>query len=135
MDAVSQEVMKKIDTYTCEHLIKSIDLMEAAGTSMAKEVLSHYSPKRVLLLVGSSGNGGDALVLGRKLIEEGIMVDAYLISDRLSMDANINKERFKGNIYYELPHVFIIRNSFKKSKILFKIRRVIWNVKNVWYSG
>lgn len=103
MDAVSQEVMKKIDTYTCEHLIKSIDLMEAAGTSMAKEVLSRYYPKRVLLLVGSSGNGGDALVLGRKLIEEGTLVDAYLISDRLSMDTNTNKERFKGNIYYELP--------------------------------
>ena len=103
MDAVSQEVMKRIDTYTCEHLIKSIDLMEAAGTSMASEVLSHYSPKRVLLLVGSSGNGGDALVLGRKLIEKGITVDAYLISDTLSIDCNTNKDRFKGNIYYELP--------------------------------
>ena len=95
MDAVSQEVMKRIDTYTCEHLIKSIDLMEAAGTSMASEVLSHYSPKRVLLLVGSSGNGGDALVLGRKLIAEGITVDAYLISDTLSSDCNTNKDRFK----------------------------------------
>lgn len=104
MKAVIQEVMKKIDKYTCENLIPSIELMEKAGTLMAEEVLKNYSPKKVLLLVGSSGNGGDALVLGRCLMDKGIFVDAFLISKNLSDDCKTNKDRFLGDIYYELPN-------------------------------
>ena len=103
MKAVIQEVMKKIDKYTCDNLVKSIELMETAGYKMALEVLKYYSPKRVLLLVGSSGNGGDALVLGRYLMEKGIKTDAFLISKNLSDDCKTNKDRFLGDIYYELP--------------------------------
>lgn len=103
MEAVTGEVMKEIDNYTCNEITPSIELMEKAGYEIKKALLKKYSPKKVLLLCGSSGNGGDAFVIGRYLLEDGISVDAYLISSKLSPDCNTNKERFKGRIYEELP--------------------------------
>lgn len=103
MEAVTKEEMKRIDKYTCDNLIPSIELMEKAGSSMTDVILKNYDPKRVLLLVGSSGNGGDSLVVGRILLNKGILVDAFFISTNLSNDCKINKNRFLGKIYYELP--------------------------------
>jgi NAD(P)H-hydrate epimerase len=103
MEAITKEVMKKIYSYTCQNITKSIDLMEEAGASFTKVTLKYYNPKRVLLLVGSSGNGGDALALGRYLLKMGIHVDAYLVSKNLSIDCKTNKDLFLGDFYYELP--------------------------------
>lgn len=103
MEAVTKEVMKRIDSYTCSNITRSIDLMEEAGASMARVTLKHYNPKKVLLLVGSSGNGGDAFVLGRYLLKKNIKVDAYLISKNLSIDCKTNKDLFLGDIYNEVP--------------------------------
>lgn len=39
---------------------------------------------RVVVLVGSGGNGGDALLAGARLVERGCRVDAVLVTDRVS---------------------------------------------------
>lgn len=98
MDLVTKEEMKLIDDYTCKNITKSILLMENAGKLIAKEIVKDFNFKKVLLLCGSSGNGGDALVVGRYLLEFGALVDAYLISSNLSLDCKSNLDLFKGNI-------------------------------------
>jgi hydroxyethylthiazole kinase-like uncharacterized protein yjeF len=60
-------------------------LMKRAATGLAYAVLdllgSAYG-RRVLLLVGSGDNGGDALYAGALLARRGVQVEAWLLSDR-----------------------------------------------------
>src|SRR3954447_20459399 len=59
-------------------------LMERAATGLAYAVIdllgSAYG-RRVLLLVGSGDNGGDALYAGALLARRGAQVEAWLVSD------------------------------------------------------
>ena len=80
MYALRKEEMKRIDLAT-QSKIKSYDLMEDAGIKMAKKTLEYYNPKNVLLVLGSGGNAGDALVLGRYFLSLNINVEAYIISE------------------------------------------------------
>ncbi|HTW13671.1 MAG TPA: NAD(P)H-hydrate dehydratase [Nocardioides sp.] len=61
-------------------------LMQRAAYGLAHAVLdllgSAYG-RRVLLLVGSGDNGGDALYAGAVLARRGVAVDAWLLSDRV----------------------------------------------------
>ena len=101
MDTITKEEMKRIDTNT-QNRIPSINLMEDAGIKMAKKVLKYYNPKNVLLVLGSGGNSGDALVLGRYFIENNINVDAYIIDEIRNNDAIENLNKFRGNIIQNL---------------------------------
>ncbi|WP_395656694.1 NAD(P)H-hydrate dehydratase [Nocardioides sp.] len=60
-------------------------LMQRAAAGLAYAVLdllgSAYG-RRVLLLVGSGDNGGDALYAGAMLARRGVQVEAWLLSDR-----------------------------------------------------
>ena len=60
--------MKIIDEYTSKNIIPSINLMEEAGKKISEVIISNFQFKKVLLLCGSKGNGGDALVCGRYLL-------------------------------------------------------------------
>ena len=64
-------------------------LMERAATGLATVCLRLLAARaglvygsRVVLLVGSGNNGGDALVAGARLARRGVVVDAVLLSDR-----------------------------------------------------
>ena len=60
-------------------------LMQRAAAGLAYAVIdllgSAYG-RRVLLLVGSGDNGGDALYAGALLARRGVQVEAWLLSDR-----------------------------------------------------
>src|ERR1700754_3754510 len=60
-------------------------LMQRAATGLAYAVIdllgSAYG-RRVLLLVGSGDNGGDALYAGALLARRGVQVEAWLLSDK-----------------------------------------------------
>jgi len=49
-------------------------LMESAGTNAAEWILEHRRPRRAVVLVGPGGNGGDGLVVARRLHEAGVDV-------------------------------------------------------------
>ena len=55
-------------------------LMESAGTSAAEWILVHLRPRRVAVLVGPGGNGGDALVVARRLHEAGVDVRSFALT-------------------------------------------------------
>jgi len=52
-------------------------LMEAAGRAVAEAILRRFSPRRVVLVSGKGGNGGDALVAARALSQAGVEVQAF----------------------------------------------------------
>jgi hydroxyethylthiazole kinase-like uncharacterized protein yjeF len=59
-------------------------LMQRAATALARrcaEVLSPVYGSRVVLLVGSGGNGGDAMYAGARLARRGARVDALLLTE------------------------------------------------------
>jgi len=66
--------------------VPRVDLMESAGRSATEWILDRMAPDRVVIVVGSGGNGGDGLVVARRLIDAGIDVEALLVAgpDRLS---------------------------------------------------
>jgi len=53
------------------------ELMESAGTSAADWMLRRIRPRRAVVLVGPGGNGGDGLVVARRLREAGADVEAF----------------------------------------------------------
>src|SRR6476659_3209663 len=60
-------------------------LMQRAAAGLATAVLDLLGGaygRRVLLLVGSGDNGGDALYAGAMLARRGCAVEAWLLSDR-----------------------------------------------------
>jgi hydroxyethylthiazole kinase-like uncharacterized protein yjeF len=74
-------------------------LMQRAAHGLAHAVLDLLAPgtygRRVLLLVGSGDNGGDALYAGAVLARRGVSVTAWLLSDRVH-DAGLAALRAAG---------------------------------------
>lgn len=105
MELIRKDEMLAIDKYTSLNVTSAIALMEQAGKMMAEIIIKSYKPKSVLLLCGASGNGGDAFVCGRYLINNGIYCDAYLISNKFNKECKANYDLFKGNIFNELPNL------------------------------
>ena len=103
MDALLKEEIRRIDSLTCSR-IGSYNMMENAGSKMADIIINKYNPKKVLLLLGRGGNAGDALVIGRILLNNNINVDAFCVSNIKNPDSLKNLELFKGNIIAEIDY-------------------------------
>lgn len=100
MKTVTSAQMQEIDRRAQEEFgIPSLTLMENAGivsASIAKEILSTMSSPRkrgsIAVFCGKGNNGGDGLVISRKLTEDGFEVTTYLLSEEstLKKDPAIN---------------------------------------------
>jgi len=55
-------------------------LMESAGASAAEWILKRARPRTAVILSGPGGNGGDGLVVARRLHEAGVRVSAYVLA-------------------------------------------------------
>ena len=97
------EIMDPIDMMVtdanCEYLgLSRLCLMESAGKSLGEEVakiavFTFSKPVRVLMFTGSGGNGGDAFVAARYLLNRGYDVDIFMLKDNIhSREAKINLE-------------------------------------------
>jgi len=76
--------------------IPSVDLMERAAGAYVDWFTSVYTQDRpVMVIAGVGNNGGDALVMARKLLEKGYDVKSYIVrySERFSEDLQINLDR------------------------------------------
>ncbi|OGW39166.1 MAG: hypothetical protein A2Y97_13115 [Nitrospirae bacterium RBG_13_39_12] len=81
MKVVDAHEMRVIDKETIEqYRIPSDVLMERAGLAVASKIKELYSQKRVIVFSGSGNNGGDGLVVARKLHNEGYNVKVFLAS-------------------------------------------------------
>ena len=82
MKIVTAAEMREIDRVTSEKSWSSLDLMEHAGTEVARFVLRQYpDSKKIAVICGKGNNGGDGFVVARKLHEWGRQVKVVLLAD------------------------------------------------------
>ena len=81
--------MSELDQYTIQaENIASIDLMERAAMAVADELLSRYAATMpVVVFAGPGNNGGDALVVARRMAHSGYHVTCYLFN----IDGHLSK--------------------------------------------
>ncbi len=95
--APTSEAASEAD-HTAIHLrqVPQTTLMENAGRSAA-QILHHLWPRgRIVALVGSGNNGGDALVLLRSLASWGRSCDAILVGNRTLGDRTVGDPLLHG---------------------------------------
>jgi ADP-dependent NAD(P)H-hydrate dehydratase / NAD(P)H-hydrate epimerase len=79
--------------------VPSLDLMERAGSGLARVTAAAARPGPIRVVVGKGNNGGDGLVAARLLRQEGREVDVLAAADLegLRGDAASNLERLPGD--------------------------------------
>lgn len=99
MKIFTAKQVAEIDVYTIEHeSISSIDLMERAAGEICKWIIDRFpAPQNCKIFVGPGNNGGDGLALARMLADKNYAVEVFVlrISDKLSVDAEVNLERIR----------------------------------------
>ena len=76
---MTTEQMREVDRVTVEDLgIELVQMMENAGRNVADLAIRRFSPSSVLVLAGTGGNGGGALVATRHLANRGLDVSVTL---------------------------------------------------------
>ena len=101
MKIFSARQLKEADVITQQKQgISSTELMERAATLVFHEIHRSLQGARtpVKIFAGIGNNGGDGLVIGRLLLEEGYDVSIYIVnySDNRSQDFLVNYDRYKN---------------------------------------
>jgi len=88
--------MYEADRRTIEGGISGIRLMESAGSAIAREITTRWSPRKTVILCGPGNNGGDGFVVARLLHNKGWYVRILLLGERenLKGDAKTNADRW-----------------------------------------
>jgi hydroxyethylthiazole kinase-like uncharacterized protein yjeF len=92
--------MRAADAWAIEERgVPSLDLMERAGTGLARAVAEVAREGPVRIVIGKGNNGGDGLVAARLLREEGRSVDVLSVApvEDLQGDPAANLERLPGD--------------------------------------
>ena len=94
---IEAEAMADLPDGTLMQRAAAAIAVQAGG--MLREIRGRVSGSRVVLLVGSGDNGGDALYAGARLASRGARVDALLVADRHHADGADALRRAGGRIY------------------------------------
>ncbi|MCW5679305.1 MAG: NAD(P)H-hydrate dehydratase [Rhodospirillales bacterium] len=80
--------------------VPTLDLMEAAGTAIAREIRRRWRPRRTVILCGPGNNGGDGFVVARLLESRGWPIRVGMLGDvdKLKGDAAVNAKRWSGAV-------------------------------------
>ncbi|MFO8087193.1 MAG: NAD(P)H-hydrate dehydratase [Bacteroidales bacterium] len=99
MKILTVDKIQEADAYTIKNEpIKSIDLMERAGTNCYQWIAERLQKdQKVMVYAGVGNNAGDGLVISRLLAAEGYKVELVVLkfSDKFSDDFTVNFERLK----------------------------------------
>lgn len=100
MNIFSAEQVRSWDAYTIRHEpISSTALMERAAGRAAEWILQHFPhPARVLVFCGPGNNGGDGIVIARRLWQEALVVDTWILEtgQPLSPDASLHLDKLRA---------------------------------------
>jgi NAD(P)H-hydrate epimerase len=108
MKVLTAAQMRETDRLTTERYgIPGLELMENAGTAIAEFLLEKFpdlSRRRILILCGKGNNGGDGMVVARKLKESGCAAVVFLFANpgAVEGDAGANLKRWQqglGELY------------------------------------
>lgn len=92
-------LMRATDRWAIEEQgVPSLELMERAGEGLTRVVTEHAAHGEVAVVCGRGNNGGDGLVVARRLREAGRDVAVLLTDDPASLtgDPAVNCERLPG---------------------------------------
>jgi hydroxyethylthiazole kinase-like uncharacterized protein yjeF len=121
---VSVEQMQSVERAADGSGLGYDQMMANAGKSVAGEIMARYGPldgRRVLLLVGSGNNGGDALVAGWHLLEAGAQVSVYVAKARPADDPLLERLRESGILIAEAEkdqRWRVLRNAVQATDLL-----------------
>ena len=89
---------RAVDSWAIESGEPGIRLMERAGAGLVDRLVERVPDGRVAVVCGKGNNGGDGLVVARRLRELGRDVDVLMLApgDKLGGDARANFERLPG---------------------------------------
>lgn len=100
MKILKAKQVQEADRYTIDNEpILSVNLMERAATRCSELFTEYYDFRHpIYIFAGPGNNGGDGLVMARKLCEKGYEVSVFIIqfSDNFSEDFVINLERLEN---------------------------------------
>jgi len=109
MKILNIDKIREADSFTIKNEpIASIDLMERAGKNCSKWISKKLNKdQRVYVFAGPGNNGGDGLVVGRRLAKDGFEVNIVLIlfTENFSDDFKQNLKRIRENKGIELVEV------------------------------
>lgn len=93
MNIFSPKQIHDIDNATCHAQgIDSLELMERAASAVSCELMTRFLPnRRFVIVAGPGNNGGDALAVGRQLIEQGyrkVEIFLFNVTEKLSHDCD-----------------------------------------------
>jgi len=108
MKIVSCEQMRETDKRAISRGTPGIELMERAGTGLVSvlgEEIPEVTKKKFLVFAGSGNNGGDGLVVARKLKELGAQVRIALLAEEEEMkeDTRTNLARARSAEIETIP--------------------------------
>lgn len=91
---LGREQARRIDALAIARGTSGLELMERAGAACAEWIGTRIRPRSAWIVCGVGNNGGDGLVIARRL--RGIAVRLWLVGDRdkLSPDARVNLDRW-----------------------------------------
>lgn len=115
MKILTAEQLQKIDNITCERQgIDSLELMERAAEAAACEIISRFLPsRRFVVVAGPGNNGGDALAVARKLIEQGYRkVEIFLFNPAERLTHDCEEERKKLITIDGIDFTEVVRGQF-----------------------
>ena len=94
------EEMYKADAAAITGGVPGIELMEAAGAAIAREIRRRWRPRPVAVLCGPGNNGGDGFVVARLLAVQGWPIRLGLLGavEKLKGDAAVNAARWNGGV-------------------------------------
>ncbi|MBS3765630.1 NAD(P)H-hydrate dehydratase [Candidatus Bipolaricaulota bacterium] len=109
--ATTSEKVKELDRRAIEDWgMASPVLMENAGRNAVEVLEEEFSslPNRIMVIAGKGNNGGDGLVVARRLLDRGHRVEAFVLGDRneLSPETRRNAdilERMTEKVRYCRP--------------------------------
>ena len=99
MKILTAAQMQRIDRLTTERYgVPSLTLMENAGRGVVEFLEERFAPleqQRIVILCGRGNNGGDGLVVARRLRDKGLTPRVLLFTDprKVKGDAAVNLER------------------------------------------
>lgn len=97
---LSAQQNREADAYTMAHEpISPADLMERAAGRCFDYISRHFAKEKpVLLFCGTGNNGGDGLVIARKLPEAGYKVRVFVVryNDKSSAEFDLNLKKLAG---------------------------------------
>ncbi len=108
---VNVNEMRFMDEYTCTQLdMSSLDLMKQAGgviyLSVIEDIGIDKANDQILIVVGTGNNGGDALVVGVNLLDNGYKVKIVILGD-LTAQTKESKIMLKEIVNYKVDVLFI----------------------------